>query len=97
MKTQSIVETLHGQVYMKKLCRHWAHRVEVKINDNDALVQLPFGSCRIEVDKETMTFDVAVSNASNVERAEKFVASHLTQMANRDEPQVVWQRQETAA
>ena len=93
MQTQSIVKTQFGQSYMKRLCRHWGHKVSVELNENDALIQLPFGPCRILVDDTTMTLEIDVSSEWPVERAERMVGSHLVRMANKDDPEVIWQRQ----
>jgi len=97
MKTQSTVVTQHGQVYMKKLCRHWAHRCDVEVTDTSALIQLPFGPCQIDVDDESMKIEAQVSKQWPVAKVEKFIASHLIRMANRDEPEVNWQRNESPA
>jgi len=82
---------------MKKLCRHWAHKVDVQLSENSAVVQLPFGPCRIDVDANTMKFDARVKFPWSANRAEKFLSSHLIRMANRDEPEVIWQRERSPA
>ncbi|MFK7962533.1 MAG: DUF2218 domain-containing protein [Burkholderiaceae bacterium] len=95
MQTQSIVKTEQGKKIMSRLCRHWAHKCEVDQNENDALIQLPFGECRIAVNDSAMTTAIKVLEGWSVERAEKMVGSHLIRMAQKEPIDINWQRQVT--
>ena len=77
---------------MKRLCRHFAHKVPTSVDDQQGSIRFPFGICRISVDDEEMHFRVEVIDADDLDRAERVVGDHLIRMANRDEPVVVWER-----
>jgi len=90
--TSSIVKTAFGEPYMKRLCRHFAHKIPTLVEGLHGTIEFPFGLCRIEVDEREMRFRVDVDDEANADRAEKVVADHLMRMANRDEPVVEWIR-----
>lgn len=93
MITTSTVETAFGESYMKRLCRHFAHKIPASFDGQNGTIEFPFGLCRIDVDDCEMRIRVDVDDAANTDRAEKVVADHLVRMANRDEPVIVWERE----
>ena len=92
MITESIVKTPYGKSYMKRLCRHFAHKIPAATEGNQGTIEFPFGICHINVSDQEMRFRVEVSNPEDLDRAESVVGDHLVRMANRDEPVVVWER-----
>ncbi|CAA0103253.1 Uncharacterised protein [Halioglobus japonicus] len=90
--TESKVATLHGASYLKRLCRHFSHKVPTTVTETQGRIELPFGACRIDVDPEQMLFRIEVENPADLARAEEVVSRHLIQIANRDEPTVQWNR-----
>ncbi|MBT8083835.1 MAG: DUF2218 domain-containing protein [Woeseia sp.] len=95
MVTTSTVKTAFGESYLKRLCRHFAHKIPASAEGQQGKIEFPFGLCRIEVDDQEMRIRIQVDDSENVEKAEKVVGEHLVRMANRDEPVVVWVRQTT--
>jgi len=92
MITTSTVKTAFGESYMKRLCRHFAHKIPASIEGQQGTLEFPFGVCRIEVNDDSMHIRIDVDEAENIDKAEKVVADHLVRMANRDEPVVAWER-----
>lgn len=92
MITTSTVKTAFGEPYLKRLCRHFAHKIPASIDGQQSVLEFPFGMCRIDVDDEQMRIRIEVEDPDNLDRAEKVVADHLIRMANRDEPVVAWER-----
>tara|TARA_R110002049_G_scaffold74361_13_gene191845 strand:+ start:291 stop:599 length:309 start_codon:yes stop_codon:yes gene_type:complete len=95
--TESKVATVHGASYLKRLCRHFSHKVPTTVTDTQGRIELPFGACRIDVDNDQMLFRIEVANPADLDRAEEVVARHLIQIANRDEPTVQWSRHATSS
>ena len=93
MKTRSIVATAFGDSYLKRLCRHFAHKIPASIDGRNGSLDFPFGVCRIDVNDREMDIQIEVTDPANIDRAESVVADHLIRMANRDEPVVVWNRE----
>ena len=92
MITRATVQTPFGERYLKKLCRHFAHKVPAALTETQGRIEFPFGPCRIDVDTEQMRFSIEVREDHEVVQAEKVVKDHLVRMANRDQPIVEWQR-----
>ena len=92
MITSSTVKTAYGEPYLRRLCRHFAHKIPASVDGQHGTVEFPFGLCRIDVDENEMRIQVDVDNVANMDRAEAVVADHLVRMANRDEPIVEWIR-----
>lgn len=92
MKSIAVVKTDHGAAYLKRLCNHFSHKVPTTVTENEGLIEFPFGKCLIEVEESQMRFSLAVIDPGDIQRAEDVVASHLLRMANRDEPEVTWER-----
>lgn len=90
--SESTVVTLHGVSYLKRLCRHFSHKVPVSVTDSQGRIELPFGACRIDVDATHMHLRLEVTDPADVGRAEEVIATHLVRMANRDKPVVEWHR-----
>lgn len=97
MITEAIVHTRFGELYLKKLCRHFAHKVPATLIANQGRIEFPFGPCRIEVDAKQMHFSIDVLEDHDVVRAEDVVRDHLLRMANRDKPCVEWHRKPPVA
>ena len=92
MITTSTVETVFGEPYLKRLCRHFAHKIPASVEGRHGAIEFPFGLCSIDVDDTSMHIRIEVDYPGNIDRAESVVADHLVRMANRDDPAVVWQR-----
>lgn len=91
--TESTVTTAHGASYLKRLCRHFSHKVPTTVNETQGRIEFPFGACRINVDTDHMFLQMEVEDPANLDRAEEVVSRHLLQIANQDEPTVDWNRQ----
>jgi len=92
MITESTVATAHGAAYMKRLCKHFAHKIPATIDGDRGRIEFPFGVCEIQVSGSAMEFRIDVYAADDVDRAEGVVGEHLVRMANKDEPVVEWRR-----
>lgn len=92
MITQATVQTAFGGLYLKKLCRHFAHKVPATLTESQGRIEFPFGACRIDVDPEQMHFSIEVHEEDEVMEAEEVLKDHLLRMANRDQPLVEWHR-----
>jgi len=92
MITISKVTTPHGIAYMRRLCKHFVHKIPANVDGSRGVIQFPFGVCTIECDDNQMVMRVEVENADDVDRAERVVGDHLVRMANKDEPVVSWVR-----
>lgn len=96
-KTIANVETKYGVAYAKRLCRHFSHKIPAIVEGQQARIEFPFGVCSIDIDDQSMHIAVELSDADQVDRAERVIADHLLRMANKDTPVVEWFRLTQAA
>lgn len=92
MMTEAIVKTEFGALYLKRLCRHFAHKVPTTMSGSQGRIEFPFGPNCISVDDEQMHLQIEVNDSAEIDRAEQVVAEHLIRMANKDNPTVKWIR-----
>ena len=91
--TKSTVFTLHGASYLKRLCRHFSHKVPTTVTNTQGRIEFPFGACRIDIDANHMFIRIELESPTDLDLAEEVITKHLIQIANRDEPTVEWNRQ----
>lgn len=92
MMTEAIVKTEFGALYLKKLCRHFAHKVPTRIFGTQGRIEFPFGPNRIDVDKLQMHLQIEVNDPAEMDRAEQVVTEHLIRMAHKESLAVQWKR-----
>ena len=92
MITSSKVTTQYGIAYMRRPCKHFAHKIPASVEGNRGSIEFPFGVCTISCDENHMFIRVELDTADEVARAERVIEDHLTRMANKDEPVVRWER-----
>ena len=95
MISQATVETRYGASYLKRLCRHFAHKVPAVIDGAQGRIELPFAFCRIDTDDEYMRFHLDIDDVDKADLAEQVITDHLLRMANKDQPGVRWDRAES--
>ena len=92
-RSRAVVQTLFATSYIKRLCRHFAHKVPVTVTEQAGLVQFPFGSCRMDASDEYLSLRIETLIGADLGNAEKVITDHLIRMANRDKPEVIWKRE----
>ena len=92
MQTQAHVSTESGQLYLKKLCRHFAHKIPATVTGDQGIIEFPFGRCLIDTTEECMHFRMEVGEETQVPTAERVVGEHLQRMAPAEKLEIRWQR-----
>ena len=92
MMTEAIVKTEFGELYLKKLCRHFARKVPTTMSDSQGRIEFPFGPNRINVYEEQMHLQIEVKDLAEIDSAEKVVTEHLIRMAYKENLSVLWKR-----
>ncbi len=92
MHTEAQVTTASGQIYLKKLCRHFAHKVPATLTGDQGIIEFPFGRCRIDTTPDHMRFVIDIEDTHEVADAERVVTEHLLRMARGDNLDVRWVR-----
>jgi hypothetical protein len=92
IQSVAVVNTDKASIYLKKFCRHFAHKLTVEFDDHNGSVEFPFGDCTVVAQGEELTLSLSANSVENIDRAEQVAGSHMERFAAKDELKVVWQR-----
>jgi hypothetical protein len=90
MTSEARISTPKASVYMKQLCRHFAHKVDASFDDERGRIAFPAGVCRLEAAGGVLVLAADADDEESLRRVEDVVASHLERFASRDDLEVAW-------
>ena len=82
--------TEHASLYLKKLCRHFSHKVETEFDDHQGRIQFPFGTCELSADATTLQLHCQ-ADTDQMATLRDVIERHLVRFATRDTLTVNWQ------
>ncbi|MET0528142.1 MAG: DUF2218 domain-containing protein [Microvirga sp.] len=80
------VPTPNGARYLQQLCKHWSHKLDVRLTENEGIVHFPNAVATMRADSIGLTVTVEAEEAETLERMKGVVASHLDRFAFREAP-----------
>jgi hypothetical protein len=80
------VPTENGARYLQQLCKHWSHKLEVQLSDNEGTVRFPSAVATMKADPEALTVTVEAEDDETLQRMKGVVASHLDRFAFKEAP-----------
>jgi uncharacterized protein len=87
------VPTAHGTKYLQQLCKHWAHKLDVRLSGDSGVVRFADGVATMSADADALVVTVEAGAEETVERLKDVVARHLDRFAFREAPlPFVWTR-----
>lgn len=79
------VPTRHASRYMQQLAKHWAHKMTVAFDAEEATIEFPNGSrLTMRADPETLDCALTVPEGGDAERMRGVVEEHLNRFAFRE-------------
>ena len=91
--SRAVVTTQSPSLNIKKLCRHFSHKAEVRFDDTSADIQFPFGEGRCLAQEGVLIMEVEAMDDDLLARAEHVMSDHLIRFAHRESLSVEWHRQ----
>lgn len=76
---------------MNRLFKHFAHKGEVRIDEQQAEVVFGFGECRMFAGTEQLLIDCQAGAGESEKRLRFVIADHLTRFSGDEALQVEWQ------
>ncbi|MBL0402765.1 DUF2218 domain-containing protein [Microvirga aerilata] len=87
------VPTTNGAKYLQQLCKHWSHKLDVKLRESEGVVRFPNAIATMAASADTLTVTVEAEDDETLQRMKGVVASHLDRFAFREAPlPFVWQK-----
>lgn len=84
--TKADVPTAHGEKYLKQLCSHWSHKLEIELEDGHGIVRFPEGVADMRSSADGLFVTIEADSAEVLDRLKGVVASHLDRFAFREAP-----------
>lgn len=80
------VPTAHAVSYLKQLCRHWAHKFPVELDEagTHGKITLPQAYVTLMSSPATLSVYLEIADPANQERMEEVVAEHLQRFGFRE-------------
>ncbi|MBD2749061.1 DUF2218 domain-containing protein [Microvirga sp. BT688] len=82
----SRVPTVNGARYLQQLCKHWSHKLDVHLSENEGIVRFPAAVATVTADSEALTVKVEAEDDETLQRMKGVVVSHLDRFAFRESP-----------
>jgi hypothetical protein len=84
--TAARVRTLHGARYIRQLCKHWAHKLEVEQVGDEGIVRFERGTATMTASGDDLTVTIDAEDDATAGQLKDVVARHLDRFAFREAP-----------
>ena len=75
------VPTALASRYLQQLCKHFAHKIEVRYDAASGDAQFPWGRCAMTATDEVLTLRAEAADAEALARVKAVVDDHLIRFA----------------
>ena len=75
---------------MKRLARHFEHRVAVELQERSASVAFPGAPCALQAGDTHLDIRIEAQDAATLTRLQEVVTKHLKQVASQETFEVEW-------
>ena len=76
--------------YLGQLCKHFAHKLPVTLEEARGSIAFPMGTCRLEAAEGLLLLHAEADGAEALERLQDVVGRHLLRFAFRAPPTIDW-------
>ena len=77
--------TTNGSKYLKQLCKHFGHKVDVEYDDTQGRVAFPMGPAQMLADDAGLKVVFTLQSAEDIPRAHSVIDKHLESFAFRED------------
>ncbi|HIL23173.1 MAG TPA: DUF2218 domain-containing protein [Alcanivorax sp.] len=81
--------TGQASLYLKKLCRHFSHKLETQFDDHNGVIRFPFGTCELSADEQALHLHCQ-AGSNDLERLREIIDSHLARFTTREPLTLRW-------
>ena len=80
------VPTANGGKYVRQLCKHWAHKLDVELEGDTGVVRFPDAVATMAGGADAIRIELSGIDAETVERMKGVIERHLDRFAFREAP-----------
>ncbi len=77
-------QTEHGKKYLVQLCKHFAHKIEVKYTETEGECRFACGTVTLQADDNGLTLNAAAADQDQLTQTESVIERHLIRFAFRE-------------
>ncbi|THV25763.1 DUF2218 domain-containing protein [Peteryoungia ipomoeae] len=87
-RTTAVIATENGWKYIQQLCKHWAHKLQVDLDEEAqrGVVTFDHAVATMQADASSLKVFIDSSDEAGLETYKGVVASHLDRFAFREAP-----------
>ncbi|HVW19002.1 MAG TPA: DUF2218 domain-containing protein [Solirubrobacteraceae bacterium] len=87
----AVVATAKPTPYLKQLCKHFGHKIEVQYTDDHGRIQFSAGVVELDATRpDALVLKAIADDAESLATVERVAGSHLERFGRRDELSVSW-------
>ena len=93
MQTQTSIQTPNATKLIKRLSKHWAHKLTIREEADITIIEFERATCQLSGDEQQLHAVVSAENTDDLNHFADVVARHLHRMnaAIGDELNIEWQ------
>ena len=84
--TTARVPTANSGRYLRQLCKHWAHKLDVAFTAEEGTVRFPEAVAVMRAEPEALVVTIEGAETAVVDRMKAVVSSHLDRFAFKEAP-----------
>lgn len=85
------IATPSAERLINRLCKHWAHKLEVEQADQQGKITFATGTCLMHADADALVVAIETLEEEHLDELEGVVERHLIRMAGDEKLVVVWE------
>ncbi|SDS12817.1 hypothetical protein SAMN05216198_1240 [Halopseudomonas litoralis] len=90
-------DTASAALYMNKLCKHFAHKIDIQLDADQAQALFPYGQCLMQAGTTQLTFSCSAPELGGAAMMRFVLEDHLERFARRENLQIQWNADAPAA
>lgn len=83
-------DTASAVLYMNKLCKHFAHKIEIQRDANQVQAKFPYGQCHMQASEIQLAFTCTTPEARGAAMMRFVLEDHLKRFAQRENLTIQW-------
>ncbi|MFY0634113.1 MAG: DUF2218 domain-containing protein [Vannielia sp.] len=84
--------------YLQQLCKHFAHKIEVRFDEISGEAALPVGPAVLKAEPDALVVTISAADEEGLQRARGAIDNHLVRFAFRENfEKMDWERLATAS
>ena len=84
LKAISTFETERASRYLQMMCKHFAHKVQVKYDTHHGEAAMPYGRLKMQASDTILRFQIEAADDEMLQRMKHVVEAHIVRFAFRE-------------